>query len=668
MMAERIQGNVDVVARARSVLAAAEASVWASSADAELDRAGERHGSSSTRGSRTGFSTPRYPTKKSLFKGALRQSYARDVRRFLAACDAGHRGGAWPAGWQHGGVAEDTDTVGRSRKFEHVVLGHVAPGHVALHDGAVCDAEVGPSEIAPVSEAIARDTGAVLQRAEVRASVRREDLERLPMIALGDAACDAALGGGLACGALHEIQGVCFAPVAAQMGLDGAAAQGVKDVSRPDEWIVPFGCLLHVVHRALRHPSLCGLPVAWIGTRVHPPPHMLRLLGQGSLGGHEAAAREGSRSGPPCIDEEMIDRSVFIADAPLDARDASGRAVLQGQCFGEAVPRRRTGRPRGTRDAQLAEQTRVRLWCAETAIRSGAFSVIVLDARGFDRIAWRRLQLAAAAARRDAVGDLSGDIAGDAAVLEGDTGGDGFAMSGAHRCLPAPLVLAVTPAESVGVRHIQTAATRWTVRVDTVDAPVGGAARCATAASGGCHSFCWRMELAHVRAGLGGQGACRTDAVQAPDKSIEPIEPIDFLGMSGAPRSVGSTTPRLALDTRGRPEGAGSIGRFLGCEPEAHRSTGSHAIDVHAAIAGRELAVAVERPRTPFMDAAWNALRNGMAGPGQRQRSESWPTEPAQWRLGHGASSRHIASIEASMLAPLTAQPLAWCGREVRSA
>ena len=479
---------------------------------------------------------------------------ARDVKRFLAARDAGLL--------RHGKLGEDAEadiSIDETQQCVH--------GKAALH-----------GRHPPLSEGRPRLTASA------------------PRISLGDEECDLALGGGLSCGALHEISGVIFAdePSAGPLRLtdarfvdarplgghqtdaDGDADGGIDGGA--DEWIVPFGCLLHVVRRAVAHPSLAGRSIAWIGSRVHPPRHMLHVLRHGQGAASDAAGRAWSGAVQPFLDGALGHRSVFIGDAP---KGAVGGDRLAGEASDRhASPLR--GKPTSRSDGQA----RVRLWCAELAIRMDAAGVIVVDGRGFDHLAWRRLQLAATAAHQGAWERVERD-------------------GGLSSC--GPLVLVVTPpaCEATGdgatdgrshvARHadrrLRTAATRWSVSAERASDPMHVRDHGARRRHDAPFQFQWRMHLTHLRSGHGGQ-----------------------VGMGGAGGAGSehdtdheSSLVHAAEVAVGREHAHLRHAPFHRSPPRCEGVRGD-SVSVHAAIANRALSVSVDLPRTLCADESWRAL------------------------------------------------------------
>jgi hypothetical protein len=283
-------------------------------------------------------------------------------------------------------------------------------------------------------------------------------------VPIGDAD-SGGVSGGLLCGVLHEICGICM-PVRRRDGARDGAQDGAQDGPqvRGDEWIVPFGCLLHIlqcirsggfVHRSNRkidgsigrmktsvqHGTrnlsvLLERGIAWIGDKVHPHPNALRDdPGQGFFEGEPDA---------------LLTQSVFIGDAS-DRRAACGQRPSR-----LAV--------RSGRDEALYARVCNRVWCVEQALRLGGAGVVIVDGSGFDSMAWRRLQLAILESSKDS-------------SLWPCSGGS-CSQWGAK-----PLVLVVTaPCAAGGLRARGcSASTRWSIHP----------------ARGG--DFCWRMTLKAMR-------------------------------------------------------------------------------------------------------------------------------------------------------------------------
>ncbi len=279
-------------------------------------------------------------------------------------------------------------------------------------------------------------------------------------VPLGDAD-SGGVSGGLLCGVLHEICGICM-PVRRRDGAQDGAQDGPQ--VRGDEWIVPFGCLLHIlqcirsggfVHRSNRKIDgpigrmktsvqqgtrnlsvLLERGIAWIGDKVHPHPNALRDdPGQGFFEGEPDA---------------LLTQSVFIGDAS-DSRAACGQRPSRSGV-------------RSGRDDALYARVCNRVWCVEQALRLGGAGVVIVDGSGFDSMAWRRLQLA---------------------ILESSKDSSLWPCSGGacSQWGAKPLVLVVTaPCAAGGLRARGcSASTRWSVHP----------------ARGG--DFCWRMTLKAMR-------------------------------------------------------------------------------------------------------------------------------------------------------------------------
>ncbi|MBI1304267.1 MAG: hypothetical protein GC172_10850 [Phycisphaera sp.] len=291
---------------------------------------------------------------------------------------------------------------------------------------------------------------------------------------------DAALGGGLVLGGVHEFEGLVLDEDAGGL-CDDIAEPMVGCHGRP-AWIVPFGCVLHVVHRAMAHPRLAGRAIAWIGSKVCPQPAALPSKWVEAGGVH--------------VDETVLDGSIFVPDFALSqgARQRT-RLPWNGGC----------DRVRALPNSAQTEASRLacaRVWCAEQAIRLGAVGIVVLDGTGLDHVMWRRLQLAAGSGMRD--DDHSGE--------ETDMRGRDESPRGSESSLGGRLVLVVTPPSGCdrmgglahdsagrehrrGHRRFHGASTVWRVRACmTADGP-----RAFDAPFGRSLGFDWRMELVHAR-------------------------------------------------------------------------------------------------------------------------------------------------------------------------
>ncbi len=157
---------------------------------------------------------------------------------------------------------------------------------------------------------------------------------------------DAALGGGLAAGGLHEWLGVETAPA--------ETASSSRTVPTARRWSPPLGILVHLARRA----ALDAAPrwTLWIGRTCHPYPHLLaRQHGRD----HRAPRRVA------CGD--LLEHSLFVATS-------------------RSLPDRGVPDPR---DAAA------RLWAVDLALRSPAVGCVVADGCGFDRAATQRIQFLA---------------------------------------------------------------------------------------------------------------------------------------------------------------------------------------------------------------------------------------------------------------------------------
>jgi len=417
-------------------------------------------------------------------------------------------------------------------------------------------------------------------------------------IALCDAACDAALGGGLACGALHEIHGLHLDDGSARVLSCSSSASARGATFANDRWIVPFGCILHIVRKALRHPAMAGRSVAWIGSRIHPGPHLLsELLCDNADAGAPVSGSVGSSQA--WLDDVLERRSLFIADMPGEPgeRDSLLATHASAATRWTSMPQpsmpHLVGTPRSSRRGPSSGSghtdalAHARLWSAELAIRLEASGVIVIDGSGFDHIAWRRLQLAASTAREIALQHV---------------GAEG---SGAYG---GPLVLVVTPPDDAlpkrrrhgdgavdsepASRRLRIAATQWSVHAEVApdteaagasEASPGGSARIGSlerrigARVDGAPSslrlrFRWRMQLMHVRTGFNRQ-------------------------MDAGPDAGG-----LMAAANDPPVNSGT---------DARQFAGRGAGAVYEAIANQSLALSINMSRTAYADAAWDALRAG---------------------------------------------------------
>ena len=247
-------------------------------------------------------------------------------------------------------------------------------------------------------------------------------------------------GASLACGAVHEIRGLC---------LDTDAHAGAPPAGPDHSWLVPFGCIVHILRcMASGHPSNAGCRalldagVVWIGDRVHPSLEGLACALQcetptfaGDDGGvmrgspmHAASAMQSTRGAW----ESALERFTFV-------RDAAGGTGAHPR---DPVPHR--------------------VWCAEQAIRMGAAGVVIVDGTGFDTLAWRRLQLAASGGSSSSP-SMSAEMAGAcSAGADSLMGADSFSrgtdLGRTRASMPTddamrPLVLVITPPEGTCGGH-----------------------------------------------------------------------------------------------------------------------------------------------------------------------------------------------------------------------
>ena len=213
------------------------------------------------------------------------------------------------------------------------------------------------------------------------------------MVPLGDPECDKFLGGGLVCGALHEIRGV-FTQRNSRSGVHETQdhAEDAKNAENIEEneqnWIVPFGSITHIVQRAAACEELRHRAIAWIGDRVQPEPSALVMSHIAS----DAASVVDRMS--------VLARSVYVRDMSLSALSSVDESRSVGAQHSTRTSKQ-TGKRTGKRTskhrviAAATNPVQMRAWCAEQALRTAAASIIVLDGSGFDFLMWRRLQLAA---------------------------------------------------------------------------------------------------------------------------------------------------------------------------------------------------------------------------------------------------------------------------------
>lgn len=182
---------------------------------------------------------------------------------------------------------------------------------------------------------------------EQRHARRRGNAGRAPapeLLSAGWPAVDAALGGGLARGGLHEWLGIeepeCESTGTVQHangegGMARSAPRGSFGLRKGGIWRPPLAPLVYLAWRMIETSPVARW-VVWIGSRCFPyPAAMLRGVGKERV--------------------LLIDRSLFVAP-----RDAASR-----------------------------------LWATDLALRCPAVGAVIADGEGFDMAATRRLQLAA---------------------------------------------------------------------------------------------------------------------------------------------------------------------------------------------------------------------------------------------------------------------------------
>ena len=328
----------------------------------------------------------------------------------------------------------------------------------------------------------------------------------------------------LACGAVHELRGVSLCM---DRGADPAAGVPVDSA-----WFAPFGCILHILRcMAAATPSnaacreLLEAGVVWIGDKVHPSPEGLACALQCEIpapcdGAGQAV--DAGQAGDAAALHDLVDHFVFVRDAAEGVR----------ACPHDPVPQR--------------------VWCAEQAIRMGAAGVVIVDGTGFDTLAWRRLQLAAAGGAASLHSThaepctASGiDVASQLRAAEQRLVA---ACSGASDEAMRPLVLVITPppevhgdASRIAGRRASRgggASTRWSVCPLHMPDPTG--------------HFAWRMRLDAVKS---------VDAIPCDDRSSADRSSADPSGtdrscadVSCADVSCADIRGGASLSTRGRME------------------------------------------------------------------------------------------------------------------
>jgi hypothetical protein len=192
-------------------------------------------------------------------------------------------------------------------------------------------------------QGLAERIRAIERRGDAAAGQDRLDSPARECIPTGWADVDAALGGGLAAGGLHEWFGV--EETVLKQGIKGLRDLGIKGRGRSTsiprssapssrQWAPPLCILVHLAWQASRN-DLAPRWTVWVGRRCHPYPRVL-IRGRGE-------------------DRRLLERSLFVAP-----RDAAAR-----------------------------------LWAVELALRSPAVGSVIADGSGFDRAATQRIQLLA---------------------------------------------------------------------------------------------------------------------------------------------------------------------------------------------------------------------------------------------------------------------------------
>jgi hypothetical protein len=162
------------------------------------------------------------------------------------------------------------------------------------------------------------------------------------VISTGLSDLDAALQGGLVCGAVHEWFGVAEGRDEGKEESDGATKPRSHEGKRRKNavtqrriaWTPPIAPLVHLAWRFLET-ALTPMRIVWIGDRCFPFPHVL-IRGDGA-------------------DRRLLDGSIFIS-------------------------------PRNVND---------RLWAIDLSLRSPAVGVVIADGSDLHMTATRRLQLVA---------------------------------------------------------------------------------------------------------------------------------------------------------------------------------------------------------------------------------------------------------------------------------
>ena len=190
--------------------------------------------------------------------------------------------------------------------------------------------------------------------------VEQDDLSAVPT---GWPEADAALGGGLARGALHEWSGV----------------EGLRRASGPSLWTPPLYLAIHLTWQALESQANQGDAlqrqnrtshgrVLWIGREIWPYPRaMVRDFG----------LRASEDATPSRFNSDALQRSTLeLVRWPANSCDDPQRLITRSLLVD-------------------ADPVQKRLWAVDTALRCSSVTVVVADGSGFDMAATRRLQLAA---------------------------------------------------------------------------------------------------------------------------------------------------------------------------------------------------------------------------------------------------------------------------------